>query len=274
MAIGAAGAGARGLAGGRLRPVPMGGRARTSWARDARTTRRVAFMGRRAAGARAAGGRASSCPRSPPSAARLPRRLVRDVSQPRRHPRHPGPPDHGAAAGPFLAYLFFFPTHLGRPHRSLPSLRARLAPDRTRAEFLSDLDSAVHRIFRGFLYKFILAALVKRYWLDPAAATAGLLGTLSLHVRLHLLPASSTSPATAPSPSAFSYLFGVHTPENFDRPFLARNIREFWNRWHISLSWWLRDHVYMRFVLAATKGALVSRVGTSHRTWASSSPSG
>ena len=51
----------------------------------------------------------------------------------------------------------------------------------------------------------------------------------------------------------FSYLLGVHTPENFRQPFLARNIRDFWDRWHISLSWWFRDHVYMRFVLAATK---------------------
>ena len=49
-------------------------------------------------------------------------------------------------------------------------------------------------------------------------------------------------------------LFGVRTPENFDRPVLAGNIKEFWDRWHISLSWWFRDHVYMRFVLAATKG--------------------
>ncbi len=50
------------------------------------------------------------------------------------------------------------------------------------------------------------------------------------------------------------YLFVIHTPENFQRPFLARDIRDFWNRWHISLSWWFRDHVYMRFVMAATKG--------------------
>jgi membrane protein involved in D-alanine export len=50
-----------------------------------------------------------------------------------------------------------------------------------------------------------------------------------------------------------SYLFGVHTPENFHLPFLARNIRDFWNRWHISLSFWFRDHVYMRFLLTAGK---------------------
>jgi membrane protein involved in D-alanine export len=52
----------------------------------------------------------------------------------------------------------------------------------------------------------------------------------------------------------FSYLLGINTPENFNRPFLAGNIRDFWNRWHISLSTWLRDHVYMRFMLAAAKG--------------------
>ena len=50
------------------------------------------------------------------------------------------------------------------------------------------------------------------------------------------------------------YLLGIHTPENFNRPFLAGNIKDFWNRWHISLSTWFRDHVYMRFLLTATKG--------------------
>jgi membrane protein involved in D-alanine export len=48
-------------------------------------------------------------------------------------------------------------------------------------------------------------------------------------------------------------LFGIRTPENFDLPFIARNIRDFWNRWHISLSFWFRDHIYMRFLIAATK---------------------
>src|SRR5262249_40191019 len=51
-----------------------------------------------------------------------------------------------------------------------------------------------------------------------------------------------------------SHLLGVRTPENFRRPFLAANIRDFWNRWNIGLSTWFRDHVYMRFVMAATRG--------------------
>ena len=53
--------------------------------------------------------------------------------------------------------------------------------------------------------------------------------------------------------TAFSRLFGVHTPENFDRPFLSHNIRDFWTRWNITLSFWFRDHVYMRFLIVAMK---------------------
>jgi alginate O-acetyltransferase complex protein AlgI len=40
-------------------------------------------------------------------------------------------------------------------------------------------------------------------------------------------------------------LFGFHFPENFRRPYLARSITEFWRRWHISLSSWLRDYLYI-----------------------------
>ena len=37
---------------------------------------------------------------------------------------------------------------------------------------------------------------------------------------------------------------GIPVPENFDNPFAARNIRDFWNRWHITLSHWMRDIVF------------------------------
>jgi D-alanyl-lipoteichoic acid acyltransferase DltB (MBOAT superfamily) len=40
-------------------------------------------------------------------------------------------------------------------------------------------------------------------------------------------------------------LFGFHFPENFRRPYLASSITEFWRRWHISLSSWLRDYLYI-----------------------------
>lgn len=40
-------------------------------------------------------------------------------------------------------------------------------------------------------------------------------------------------------------LFGYHIPKNFDLPYASRSIAEFWRRWHISLSSWLRDYLYI-----------------------------
>ena len=40
-------------------------------------------------------------------------------------------------------------------------------------------------------------------------------------------------------------MFGFHFSENFDLPYVSRNISEFWRRWHISLSSWFRDYVYI-----------------------------
>ena len=153
----------------------------------------------------------------------------------------------------FLAYLFFFATISSGPIDRYRRFDADWKHRRSREQFLQDLDGAVHRIFTGFLYKFILAALVKQYWMDPAASQVGLLSTLS-----YMYAYSFYLFFDFAGYSAFaigvSYLFGIRTPENFNLPFLARNIRDFWNRWHITLSWWFRDHVYMRFVMAATKG--------------------
>ncbi len=50
-------------------------------------------------------------------------------------------------------------------------------------------------------------------------------------------------------------LLGFQLPENFRRPYAARNLREFWHRWHISLSTWLRDYLY------------ISLGGSRHGTW-------
>ncbi|MFG0466101.1 MBOAT family O-acyltransferase [Pseudomonas putida] len=40
-------------------------------------------------------------------------------------------------------------------------------------------------------------------------------------------------------------MLGFHFPENFNRPYLARSIQDFWRRWHLSLSSWLRDYLYI-----------------------------
>ena len=49
------------------------------------------------------------------------------------------------------------------------------------------------------------------------------------------------------------YILGIQVPENFNQPFFSVDMKDFWTRWHISLSTWLRDYVYTRFVMAALK---------------------
>ncbi len=72
----------------------------------------------------------------------------------------------------FLGFLFFFPTISAGPIDRYRRFAGDWKKKRTRDEFIIDLDEAVHRIFRGFLYKFILAALIKKYWLDRVASEA------------------------------------------------------------------------------------------------------
>ena len=46
---------------------------------------------------------------------------------------------------------------------------------------------------------------------------------------------------------------GIQTPVNFNKPFSSPNLKEFWNRWHMSLSFWFRDYVFMRMVFTLMK---------------------
>jgi len=48
-------------------------------------------------------------------------------------------------------------------------------------------------------------------------------------------------------------MLGFDLPENFDLPYRSRSVREFWRRWHISLSFWVRDYIY--FPLGGSRGA-------------------
>ncbi len=153
----------------------------------------------------------------------------------------------------FAGYLLFFPTISSGPIDRYRRFSQDWNCRRTRDQFMQDLDGAVHRVFTGLLYKFILAALIKQYWLDPAARGGDLL-SIGSYMYAYSFYLFFDFAGYSQFAIALSYLFGIHSPENFDRPFIARDIREFWNRWHMSLSSFMRDHIYMRFVIAATKG--------------------
>jgi membrane protein involved in D-alanine export len=157
----------------------------------------------------------------------------------------------------FWLFLLFFPTVASGPIDRYRRFMKEWEQPRSKEQYLQDLDGAIHRIFRGFLYKFIVAYMIRQYWLNPLAESTTLLGTISYMYAYSLYLFFDFAGYSAFAVGV-SYLFGVRSPENFDRPFLAQNIRDFWNRWHISLSFWFRDHVYMRFVMWATRRKLLA----------------
>lgn len=59
----------------------------------------------------------------------------------------------------------------------------------------------------------------------------------------------------------FSLMLGIKIEENFNYPFLSRNINEFWQRWHISLSTWCKDYVFVP-ITATTRSVLLASFAT------------
>ena len=50
-----------------------------------------------------------------------------------------------------------------------------------------------------------------------------------------------------------SYMLGIRMPDNFNRPFLSVDMKDFWGRWHITLSSWFRDFIFTRFMLDSAR---------------------
>jgi membrane protein involved in D-alanine export len=153
----------------------------------------------------------------------------------------------------YLTFVLFFPAISSGPIDRYRRFSNDWQSERSTPEVLSDFDAGLHRIFTGFLYKFVLAALIKQYWMDPTAQQGGFLPVASYMYAYTLFLFFDFAGYSAFA-IGFSYILGIRTPENFDRPFISRDIREFWNRWHMSLSFWFRDHIYNRFIFSALKG--------------------
>lgn len=102
----------------------------------------------------------------------------------------------------------------------------------------------------------ILLALIKKWWLagnladnwvNPIFANPSQYHSLEILTAIYgytlqlFLDFSGYSELMV----GFGLLLGFRLPMNFQAPLLAHNIREFWNRWHISLSTWIRDYIYI-----------------------------
>lgn len=141
-------------------------------------------------------------------------------------------------------YLVFFPKLISGPFERIGKLLPQLLQPK-QIDFQTLVNSCV-RIGWGLFKKVIIAdrlgVLVRTIFDNPAAfkSPTVLLGVLAFGMQIYLDFSAYTDIALGTAKA-----LGIDLTENFDRPYFAASVIDFWRRWHISLSQWLRDYIFL-----------------------------
>lgn len=158
----------------------------------------------------------------------------------------------------FLRFLLFMPTFSSGPIDRFKRFNDDYEKIPERDDLLDMLEQAVRYMMLGFLYKFILAYILGQVLMPPLREIALQLGgifnlpTLGI-MYVYGLDLFFDFAGYSMFALAISNLMGIRSPANFNQPFKSRDLKEFWNRWHMSLSFWFRDFVFMRLVKVLVK---------------------
>jgi len=157
----------------------------------------------------------------------------------------------------FWEFVLFFPAISSGPIDRYRRFQKDIQKPPSGEEYQKLLYTGLNRIFQGFLYKFIIAHLITTYLVKAVFANQDTLLSNVIFMYATSMQLFFDFAGYSAFVIGISYMMGIKTPENFNKPFLSRNIKDFWNRWHMSLSFWFRDFIYMRFVFFATKKKLI-----------------
>jgi D-alanyl-lipoteichoic acid acyltransferase DltB (MBOAT superfamily) len=146
-------------------------------------------------------------------------------------------------AGIYALFVGFFPQILAGPivraNQLLPQYHEKYAPDYER--IVSGLLRMVWGLFKKLVIADRLAVVVNAVYGDPTAYTGLplLVATYAFAFQIYFDFSGYADIAIGAA-----RVMGFQLPENFDRPYSAQSIPEFWRRWHITLSNWLRDYIF------------------------------
>ena len=146
----------------------------------------------------------------------------------------------------FALYAAFFPTQIAGPIKRYPDFVAQMLEERKLR--LTYFDEGLPLIIVGLAKKLLLADnLATLVQMGFQHATHGSYSAPELWVftwafafQIYFDFSGYTDIARGSA-----MLFGYHIPINFNMPYMASNISNFWHRWHISLSTWLRDYLFI-----------------------------
>ena len=120
-----------------------------------------------------------------------------------------------------------------------------------RADYMELCGKGIWKLLLGAVYKMVLAAGAYKImgYLETGTAWYHWIGYAYAYGMYLFFDFAGYSLMAVGS----SYVLGIETPDNFNMPFISRDIREFWDRWHITLSHWFRDFIFTRFVMYSSK---------------------
>lgn len=144
----------------------------------------------------------------------------------------------------YLLYVFLFPKLLAGPIIKYHDLAPQLRDHRVR---IDDLFEGFARFLRGLAKKVLIADTVGRvadqvFDLPPGQAGFGTawLGVACFTVQIYFDFSGYSDMAIG-----LARMFGFRLMENFNLPYIAVSFTDFWRRWHISLSTWIREYLYL-----------------------------
>lgn len=149
-------------------------------------------------------------------------------------------------------FILFFPSVSSGPIDRSRRFEDDINKVLKRREYFDYMGTGIFKIFQGIAYKFIFSSLIYNHWLIKIPASFTISSILqymyaySLYLFFDFAGYSCIAIGTG-------YFLGIKLPENFNLPFLSKSMKEFWDRWHMSLSFWFRDFVYTRFVMTSMK---------------------
>ncbi|HEX9620156.1 MAG TPA: MBOAT family O-acyltransferase, partial [Polyangiaceae bacterium] len=144
----------------------------------------------------------------------------------------------------FALFVAFFPQLVAGPINRGKDLLPQF--DQLKRLDTIDVKGALVTFWIGFVKKAVIAdnigMVVDQYFANPAehTASAAWIAVLFYAVQIYCDFSGYTDMAIASA-----RLFGFELVKNFDFPYFAPNVTAFWRRWHISLSFWLRDYLYV-----------------------------
>ena len=146
----------------------------------------------------------------------------------------------------FFLYVSFFPQLIAGPIERAGHLLVQFDLAAQRRFRVENLVAGAQLIVWGTFKKVVIAdhcgRLVDRVYADPGAydGWSALIATYAFALQIYCDFSAYSEIARGSA-----RIFGVDLMRNFDQPYLTGNIAEFWRRWHISLSNWFRDYVYI-----------------------------